>query len=154
MIFDREGRHSSSHFTGAPLLPPSFSIPQNIAKDQVLPPVAALHIKVMLYIVFFQKLSICLKLQLCASSNVHVVHCTNRDSPPQDLYTMSLGIWVSEAAICLGSRLNWPALGWMIDWASGHKPIIRPSARDIYTKYSKHWPYNVAHTIECVCRKC
>ena len=24
----------------------------------------------------------------------------------------------------------------------------------IYTKYSKHWPYTVAHTIECVCRKC
>ena len=22
------------------------------------------------------------------------------------------------------------------------------------TKYSKHWPYTVAHTIECVCRKC
>ena len=21
----------------------------------------------------------------------------------------------------------------------------------IYTKYSKHWPYTVAHTIECVC---
>ena len=24
----------------------------------------------------------------------------------------------------------------------------------IYTKYSKHWPYTVAHTFECVCRKC
>ena len=24
----------------------------------------------------------------------------------------------------------------------------------IYTKYSKHWPYTVAHTIDCVCRKC
>ena len=23
----------------------------------------------------------------------------------------------------------------------------------IYTKYSKHWPYTVAHTIDCVCRK-
>ena len=22
----------------------------------------------------------------------------------------------------------------------------------IYTKYSKHWPYTVAHTIDCVCR--
>ena len=24
----------------------------------------------------------------------------------------------------------------------------------IYTKYSKRWPYTVAHTIDCVCRKC
>ena len=24
----------------------------------------------------------------------------------------------------------------------------------IYTKYSKHWPYTVAYTIDCVCRKC
>ena len=24
----------------------------------------------------------------------------------------------------------------------------------IYTKYSKHWPYTVAHTIDCVCIKC
>ena len=74
---------------------PSFTIPQNLAKDQALaalPSVAALHIKVTLYIVLSQKLSICMKLQLCASSNVHVVHCTNRDSPPQDLYTMSLGM--------------------------------------------------------------
>ena len=23
----------------------------------------------------------------------------------------------------------------------------------IHTKYSKHWPYTVAHTIDCVCRK-
>ena len=23
----------------------------------------------------------------------------------------------------------------------------------IYTKYSKHWPYTVAHTIDCVCTK-
>ena len=26
--------------------------------------------------------------------------------------------------------------------------------RGIYTKYSKHWPYTVAHTIDCVCRTC
>ena len=24
----------------------------------------------------------------------------------------------------------------------------------INTKYSKHWPYTAAHTIDCVCRKC
>ena len=24
----------------------------------------------------------------------------------------------------------------------------------IYPKYSKHWPYTVADTIDCVCRKC
>ena len=24
----------------------------------------------------------------------------------------------------------------------------------IYHKYSKHWTYTVAHTIDCVCRKC
>ena len=23
----------------------------------------------------------------------------------------------------------------------------------VYTKYSKHWPYTVAHTMECVCSK-
>ena len=27
-------------------------------------------------------------------------------------------------------------------------------AKVIDTKYSKHWPYTYAHTIECVCRKC
>ena len=27
-------------------------------------------------------------------------------------------------------------------------------AKVIYTKYSKHRPYTVAHTIDCVCRKC
>ena len=30
---------------------------------------------------------------------------------------------------------------------SGHTKVI-------YTKYSKQWPYTVAHTINCVCRKC
>ena len=24
----------------------------------------------------------------------------------------------------------------------------------IYIKYSKHWPFTVTHTIDCVCRKC
>ena len=28
------------------------------------------------------------------------------------------------------------------------------SFKVIYTKYSKHWPYTVAHTIDCMCRKC
>ena len=28
------------------------------------------------------------------------------------------------------------------------------SSKVIYTKYSKHWPYTVAHIIDCVCRKC
>ena len=31
---------------------------------------------------------------------------------------------------------------------------ILDSIKVIYTKYSKHWPYTVAHTIDCVCRKC
>ena len=30
---------------------------------------------------------------------------------------------------------------------------IRPSSKVLYTKYSKYWPYTVAHTIDCVCRK-
>ena len=47
-IFGRQGRHSGGHFTGAPLLPPPFSISQNPAKDQALaalPPVVALYPK-------------------------------------------------------------------------------------------------------------
>ena len=28
------------------------------------------------------------------------------------------------------------------------------SSKVIYTKYSKHWTYTVAHTIDCVCIKC
>ena len=27
------------------------------------------------------------------------------------------------------------------------------ASKVIYSKYSKHWPYTVAHTIDCVCRK-
>ena len=30
--------------------------------------------------------------------------------------------------------------------------VIAPKV--IYTKHSKHWPYTVAHTIECVCIQC
>ena len=32
-------------------------------------------------------------------------------------------------------------------------PHICPLIKVIYTKYSKHCPYTVAHTIECVCSK-
>ena len=31
--------------------------------------------------------------------------------------------------------------------------IFRDSPKVIYTKYSKHRPYTVAHKIDCVCRK-
>ena len=42
---------------------------------------------------------------------------------------------------------------------TAHKPVHTGGAKqtqvkDIHTKYSKHWPYTVAHTIDCVCRKC
>ena len=30
---------------------------------------------------------------------------------------------------------------------------ILPGPKVIYTKYSKHWPYTVAHTNDCVCIK-
>ena len=30
---------------------------------------------------------------------------------------------------------------------------VMGSTRNIYTKYSKHWSYTVAHTIDCVCSK-
>jgi hypothetical protein len=29
--------------------------------------------------------------------------------------------------------------------------FIHPRIKVIHTKYSKHWPYTVAHTIDCVC---
>ena len=32
--------------------------------------------------------------------------------------------------------------------------IIHASTKVTYPKYSKHWPYTAAHTIDCVCRKC
>ena len=31
--------------------------------------------------------------------------------------------------------------------------FFTPLTKVIYTKYSKHWPYTVAHTIDCVCSK-
>ena len=31
---------------------------------------------------------------------------------------------------------------------------IDPLDKVIYTKHSKRWPYTVAHTFDCVCRKC
>ena len=31
--------------------------------------------------------------------------------------------------------------------------VVRGASKVIYTKYSKHWLYTVAHTIECVCSK-
>ena len=31
--------------------------------------------------------------------------------------------------------------------------LLEDSTKVIYTKYSKHSPYTVAHTIECVCTK-
>ena len=31
--------------------------------------------------------------------------------------------------------------------------LLEDSTKVIYTKYSKHSPYTVAHTIECVCSK-
>ena len=33
-------------------------------------------------------------------------------------------------------------------------PVVWVRVKVIYTKYSKHWPYTVAHTIECVCIQC
>ena len=49
---------------------------------------------------------------------------------------------------------------WMNDLQIGRiKSISEPfspfciAAKVIYTKYSKHWLYTVAHTIECVCSK-
>ena len=34
-----------------------------------------------------------------------------------------------------------------------HFDFFHPPLKVIYTKYSKHWLYTVAHTIECVCSK-
>ena len=31
--------------------------------------------------------------------------------------------------------------------------VMHPYCKVIYTKYSKHWPYTVAHTFDCVCSK-
>ena len=30
---------------------------------------------------------------------------------------------------------------------------LQPRIKVIYPKYSKHWPYTLAHTIDCVCSK-
>ena len=40
-------------------------------------------------------------------------------------------------------------------WPLNYKLLqsLRPSGKVIYTKYSKHWPYTVTHTFECVCSK-
>ena len=41
-------------------------------------------------------------------------------------------------------------------FTSIHRELLasfQPPSKVIYTKYSKHWPYTVAHTFECVCSK-
>ena len=38
-------------------------------------------------------------------------------------------------------------------WFPMRSPNFLMSVKVIYTKYSKHWLYTVAHTIECVCSK-
>ena len=38
------------------------------------------------------------------------------------------------------------------EWGSMLSPI-QPDTKVIYTKYSKHCPYTMAHTFECVCSK-
>ena len=43
---------------------------------------------------------------------------------------------------------------WSSSVPAEHLGIFWDSSKVIDTKYSKHWPYTVAHTIECVCRKC
>ena len=59
---------------------------------------------------------------------------------------------------------NWNASAWLRTlsarlgsiWeipAQTHHYNICPLPKVIYTKYSKHWLYTVAHTIECVCSK-
>ena len=37
--------------------------------------------------------------------------------------------------------------------AEEKKSTIFGASKVIYTKYYKHWPYTVAHTIDCVCSK-
>ena len=32
--------------------------------------------------------------------------------------------------------------------------VVPGRLQSLYTKYSKHWPYTVSYTIDCVCRKC
>ena len=51
------------------------------------------------------------------------------------------------------------SIWWTTPWSEESKKIftgfksrwIMPWLKVIYTKYSKHWPYTVAHTIKCVC---
>ena len=39
------------------------------------------------------------------------------------------------------------------DWCEKQFPSYQGTTKVIYSKYSKHWPYTVAYTIDCVCSK-
>ena len=42
-----------------------------------------------------------------------------------------------------------------MSWEGGRKMsvFVHALGKVIYTKYSKNWPYTLAHTIDCVCSK-
>ena len=39
------------------------------------------------------------------------------------------------------------------DFTTYNKVLTGAYCKVIYAKYSKHWPYTVAHTIDCLCSK-
>ena len=70
---------------------------------------------------------------------------------PSDAWSLgssSQRIILKFVGICLHSKQyiesRRKSFSWNRSWHLG---------KVIYTKYSKHWPYTVAHTIECVCSK-
>ena len=67
-------------------------------------------------------------------------------SPLQFEVCTSQGLAVSHVSVYIA---------WDIQLLEKTFRINREEERDkvIYPKYSKHWPYTVAHTIDCVCSK-
>ena len=64
---------------------------------------------------------------------------------------------ITAALHCTVPKFNWTI--WEILAISISNSInsirsINMYVKVSYTKYSKHWPHTVAHTFECVCRKC
>ena len=59
-------------------------------------------------------------------------------------------LWLSQVNIVTSVQLS--DLGLMRQ-ANPFLFILHTKLYNIYPKYSKHWPYTVAHTIDCVCSK-
>ena len=57
--------------------------------------------------------------------------------------------WITSMRTCQPTA----TMAWNHFWSRILVCLFSTVVKVIYPKYSKHWPYTVAHTIDCVCSK-